>query len=1031
MSLTEFALKRNRLTLVVVAVIVLGGGAAYRSLPRSEDPEFTIRTALVSTFFPGASPERVEQLVTDTIEQKIQEIPELDYVASESRTGVSLIYVNIKEQYADMRPIWRKLRDKVDDARPSLPEGIEGPNVQDDFGDVFGIMVALTGDGFSPAEMNEHAKETRKDLLLLPDVARVEILGDQEERIFVEFSNARLAELGMSPSQLAGVLQAENIVLPGGTVVVGPEKIVVEPTGNFESIEDLRRAVIRLPRAEGASERLIYLEDIATVSRSYIDPPATIVRFNREPAVLLAVNMASEGNIVSLGERVDAFLREREAELPVGLEFRYAAFQPRYVTAAIDDFMVNLLEGVVAVVGVMLIFLGMRTGLIVGTMVPLTMLATILLMPSMSVTLQQVSIASLIIALGMVVDNGIVMSEDIMVRIQNGQERLAACVQAGRELNIPLLTSTLTTAAAFLAIFLAQSTVGEYCRDLFIVVSTALLASWLMALTVIPLFCYWFIRIKEGTGPQEFRSGFYRRYRAFLTWLLTHRALSLAVLLLAFLGSLALFGLVPKIFFPAANRPQFAIDLWLPEGTDLRETDRTAERLEAALAGRKEVENLSVYVGESAPRFYLGLNQEQSNENYAFFLVNCADTAGMDRLMADAYAFVEENLPNAEATVKKLETGAPVGAPIQVRISSRDVSAEGIKTLYRLSDGVKEVLKRTPGTLSVRDTWGTPIKKLYVRVDQARARRAGISSQDIAVSLLTQLSGYQATEYRERDEVIPVEFRSVAANRNDLGKIEGLNVYSLEGGQSVPLRQIARPEFASEAAKIERRNRKRVLTVKCDVAGRTAAEVLEEVRPEIEKLSRSWPAGCAVEYGGEFEESEKANRSIAEQLPISAFIIAALLIWQFNSFRKTAIIVLTIPMGLIGAILALYLTGNAFGFMATLGVVSLAGIVINNAIVLIDRIEVEIAEGKPPAEAVVLSAQKRLRPIFLTTVTTLAGMLPLAITGGPLWESMAWTIIGGLLFATLLTLGLVPVLYSLFYRVSFEKGREYGVIGGK
>ena len=1020
MSLTEFALKRSRLTVVILLVILLGGISSYLSLPQSEDPAFTVRTALVRTYFPGASPERVEQLVTDKLEQKIQELPELDHISSESRTGVSLVFVEIKEKYQDMSPIWRKLRDKVDDTKPYLPDGISGPYVDDDFGDVFGIMIAMTGDGFSQAELDDYAREVRKDLLLIDDIARVSIMGNQEERIFIEFSNARLAELGLSPAQLADVLETENIVLPGGYVNIGPDKIVIEPTGNYEEVEDLRDTVIRLSRAGG--ERLIYLKDICSINRSYVDPPETIVHYNGQPSVLLAVNMVKEGNIVELGEKIDGFLKVKRRDLPVGIDFHYAAYQPEYVSAAINDFMVNLLEGVAAVLIVMLLFLGLRTGLVVASLIPMTMLLTFLLMNSYGVTLQQVSIASLIIALGMLVDNAIVMSEDIMVRLQHGASRFEAAVAAGKELAIPLLTSTLTTSAAFLAIFLAQSTVGEYCQSLFIVVTMALISSWILALTMIPLFCCWFLKTKKDSKPQDFQGSFYRFYRAFLTWLLTHRALSIIIILLVLLGVTQLFAYVPKIFFPPAVRPQFVIDFRLPEGTHLRQTYQEMLPLEDFLNNRSEVENFSVYVGESSPRFYLGLSQEQSNENYAFFLVNCRTLGTMDKLMKDAYLFTRENCPNVNPVVKKLEAGTPVGAPIQIRVSGKDITPSGIKNVYRLADEIKGVLKETPGTLSIRDSWGSPIKKLYVRVDQARARKAGLTSQDIAVSLQTQLAGYKATEYREADQIIPVELRSVQANRRDLGKIAGLNVYSLNTGQSVPLRQIARPEFRSEVAKVGRRDRKRVMNIKCDlIPGRTATRVLAEIKPKIAALVEGWPSGYEVEYGGEFEENEKANQSIMDKLPISGFIILLLLVWQFNSIRKTLIIIITIPMGLIGAILGLYLTGSAFGFMSMLGMVALAGIVINNAIVLIDRIKLEMDEGSSGQEAIVQAAQKRFRPILLTTITTLCGLLPLALQGGPLWESMAWTIIGGLLFATVLTLGYVPVLYSLFFKLKFKK----------
>ena len=798
MSLTEFALKRNRLIVMVLLVIIFGGITSYIGLPRSEDPAFVVRTALIITYFPGASPNRVEQLVTDQIEQKIQELPELDHVGSVSRTGVSLVYVNIKEKYKDMRPIWRKMRDKVDDARPSFPEGVDGPYVQDDFGDVFGIMIALTGEGFSQAELNNYAKKFRKDLLQVEEVARVEIMGEQDERIFVEFSNSRLAELGLSPSQLIEALQSENIVLPGGYINIGADKVVVEPTGNYESIDDIRQSLIRLSSSGGSGD-LIHLRDLARVFRGHVTPPDTIVHYNAQPAVLLAVNMVRDGNIVTLGERINDFLAREKATLPIGMDFNYAAFQPFFVTRAINDFMVNLLEGIVAVVVVMLLFLGLRTGLVVGMLIPMTMFLTFLLMRFFGVTLQQVSIASLIIALGMLVDNAIMVSERILVRLENGEERFAAAVNSGKELAVPLLSGTLTTCTAFLCVFLAKSAVGEYCRSLFIVISMALLSSWFLALTMIPLLCFWFLKVKKhkrrvGTGPV------YRRYRRFLQWLLTHRAASVTAIIVIFIVVMGLFTLVPKIFFPPSDRPQFVIDFWLPEGTNIETTFREMLPVEKYLTARPEIRNFSVYVGESSPRFFLGLDQEPSNENYAFFLVNCRSVEPMDKLMADIHRFILENCPDVNPVVKKLETGAPVGAPIQVRVVGRDISPPGLKTMQRLAGQVRQVLQATRGTFSIRDSWGSPSRKLYVKVDQARARRAGLSSKEIAVSLQTQLAGYTVTQYREEDEVIPIQLRSTQANRNDLSKIEGLNIYSLQTGWSVPLLQIARPEFISEVS---------------------------------------------------------------------------------------------------------------------------------------------------------------------------------------------------------------------------------------
>jgi multidrug efflux pump len=1021
-DLTRFALERRVVTGVLVVVLVIAGLQAFFGLPRSEDPGFIIRVALVTTYFPGASPERVEELVTDKLEKAIQEIPEVDFISSESKTGVSIVYVNVFERYKVMRPIWDNLRRKVERAARQLPDGVRGPFVNDEFGDVFGILIGLTGEGYDYAELKVVADQVRDQLLRLDDVAKVQISGAQEERIFVEYNNARLAELGLSPLQLRSILESRNIIIPGGSVAVGPERISLEPSGNFESVADLSRAVISLP----GRHDLVYLGDIARITRGYIDPPQSKMFTNGIPSLGLAVSLREGGDISRLGAEVDALLSRLRAAYPIGVDLEVLNFQPRTVDGKVREFVVNLLEAVGIVMLVMLVMLGLRTGLVVASLIPTTMILSFLVMSFLGIGLDQMSLASLIIALGMLVDNAIVMSESIMVRMAAGQPPAEAALGSARELRIPLLTSSLTTAAAFLPIYLARSSTGEYTAPLFKVVTIALLCSWLLSLTVTPLLCVTFLRIKGNPEAGSYDTPFYRRYRAMLLGVLRRpgRALGavLALLLLAFMGM----GRLPFVFFPPSDKSTFTVALDLPLGTSIERTEEVARAVDGFIDRELRVSDergngvtrWGTWIGEGAPKFELAYNPEPPSPNYAFLLVKTTSRETLLALIPRLEAFCRDIFPDLEVTAHPLGLGPPIEVPIEVRLSGDDT-----ETLFGLVDRVRAHLRSIPGTKSVRDNWGLRTKKLVVRIDEPRALRAGVTNEDVAVSLQTMLSGIETTQFREADEVIPVTLRSVAADRQDLGKLETLNVYSQATGRSVPLKQVADVEVAWEPSRIYRRNRLRTVTVESDVqAGTTAAAVTSRLRPWLREKSRDWPLGYVWELGGENETSTKANESIVVNLPLVGLVILMLLVWQFNSLVKPTIILLTIPLSLIGVSFGLLVTRQYMGFMPFLGIISLAGIVINNAIVLIDRIGIEIDEnGLEPARAVIEAAQRRLRPILLTTATTVGGLLPLWLGGGAMWEAMAVAIIFGLVFATALTLGVVPILYSLFYRVRYNR----------
>ena len=1029
MDLTRYAIDNRVVTFVVLLAVAVSGLFAYRDLPRAEDPGFLVRNAIVRTVFPGAAPERVELLITDPIERAIQEIPEVAHITSESRTGQSIVTVEIRESVTELRPVWDNLRRKVDRASGELPQGVV-PVVDDELGEVFGTVVTITADGFTYAELEDVAEQVGDVFLRIDDVAKVDIQGTQGERIFVTFDNARLSRLGLSVGQLQGILESSNIIVSGGSVETGAERITLEPTGKFTSVEDIRRTLITLP----GSGETVFLGDVADVRRGYAEPARKKVRANGEPALALAISMREGGNIVRLGDNIRAAIADLEQRYPVGVVFDILAFQPDVVERAVSTFVVSILQAVGIVLACMLLFLGLRTGLVVATLVPMTMLATLMLMRFFDIGLDKMSLVSLIIALGLLVDNAIVMSESILVRLRSGADPRTAALASAGELRVPLLISSLTTIVAFLPIVLAESAVGEYTAPLAKVIAITLLSSWLLAITMIPLLCMIFLRVRRGrstqaTGTAEsreetFDTPFYRRYRGVLALLLRHPLVTVVASFGVLVAALGLFRFVDQSFFPDTREVLFTGDFEFPYGTSFAHTEAAMLDIERFLIkelkardDREGVRNWAFYVGGGAPRFTLGYNPAQPHPGYAAFIGNAsvfeALGASMDRLQA----YVEANHPDIEVTLKRLASGPGGGTPVEVRLVGPDQDV-----LFELADGVKTRLASLAGTRNITDDWGAQTKKLIVEIDDARARRAGITNRDIAVSLRTALSGATVTEYREGGEAIPVVLRSEVGERGDIGKLESINVYA-QSGRNVALRQVADVVLTFEPSRILRRDRSMAVSVLSDLdpgSGASAFGIATAIGDWLAHEHQSWPLGYGYEIGGTFESSSKANASIAEKLPLAGILVLLLLVGQFNSLRKPLIIALTIPLGLTGVVIGLLATGQSLGFMTLLGIISLGGIVINNGIVLIDRIRIEIDDnGLTPASAVMEAAQRRLRPIVLTTATTAGGLLPLWFGGDPLFVSMAVAILFGLIFATVLTLGFVPALYCLLFRVRY------------
>ena len=1017
MSITELAIKKNRVTFLIIVVILIAGLRSLFNLPRAEDPGFIVRIATIVTVFPGASPSRIEQLITNEIEKKVQEIPELDHVRSEMRDGFSITYIVIKETYSDMVPIWDSLKSKIDGIKTSLPQGIYGPFVNDDYGDVFGTVLAISGEGISYKELEAISSDVKDELLRLPQTAKVNIYGKQEQRIFIEFNNTTISLLGISPFQLKEILKRQNIIIPGGSINTDDEKLVLEPSGNFESIDELKKTIIGIP---GRSDT-IFLSDIAKVYRGYVDPPKTKMRSNSRRAIALGVSLKEGGNIILLGEQVKNVMNKLKANYPIGVEFDFICFQPNVVDKKVSGFISNLYQSIAIVFITVLLFLGLRTGLLVASLIPSAMLMGLMFMGVFDIGLNQVSLAALIISLGMLVDNSIVMVESIMIMVEQGKNIFQATIDSAKELRISLLTSSLTTAASFLPIYLAKSKVGEYTAPIFQVVAITLLCSWILSITMIPLLCNYFLKVPKKVKPQSFDSRFYILYRGILKTILRFKYISLVLTFLIFFVSLMGFRFIPKTFFPANERPLLKVTLNLPLGTPIKKTEQVVSKIEKFIhktygtgGSNSKIINFASYIGESGPRFTLNNPPTLASPEYAFMLINLRKFSDLNTVKYAIEKYCFENFPDLMAEVGPLKMGPPVNKPVEIRIFGKE-----IKNLFEISHIVKEKLSSIKGTKNIADDWGGRTKKIVVKVNQLRAKRAGVTSQDIAVSLQTILSGIEVTQFRENDKAIPIIIRSIKDNRSDLGRLETLSIYSIRTGKSIPLKQVADLKIEWGPSKIMRRDRSKVVTVSSTLSeGVTAKEVVDKIRPWLEKESKKWGVGYRFMFGGEIESSVKANASIMAELPLAAFIILLLLVLQFNSFRKPLIILLTIPLGIIGVVVGLIVGKSYFGFMTLLGVVSLSGIVINNAIVLIDRIQLEIDEFERTLfEAIVEAAQRRLRPILLTTVTTIGGLIPLWAFGGLMWEPMALAIIFGLLVATVLTLGVVPVLYSIFYKV--------------
>ncbi len=1026
MNLTKLAIQNNRVTYILLLLIVVLGILGYTSLSRDSMPPYTVRVATVVTNFPGAGPERVETLISDKIEKVAQEIPEVDFIKSESRTGLSVVTVALKEDVdaSDLQPIWDRLRRKIEGIQNDLPSGIYGPNVKDeDVGTVYGIILGIEADGFSNAETKNYADDLRNQIIALDDAAKVEIGGDIAERIYVEYQDAELSKYGLSGSQLKNIISATNIIIPAGEINLGSERITIEPSGNLESIEDIANILVPIGQAG-----TIKLGDLTLIRRDYIHPRESIVKIDGKEGIALYISLKEGANIIKLGEEVDALIQSYNSQLPIGLNVRRLSSQDHDVALNISGFISNVVQSIVIVLLVMFIFLGLRTGLVVATLIPTAIISTLLFMGFFDVGLNQVSLAALIMALGMLVDNAIVMAESMMVRMEKGETATNAAIASSKELMVPLLISSLTTSAAFLAFFLAESIMGEIMGELFVVITIALLSSWMMALTIIPLLAIVIIRVKKDkeVAKKSIFDILNVYYNKVLDIALGRPLITIGLIIILFFLSLVGFGKLPFNFMPDSERNLVTLDLNLPLGTSIQTTQQNIESLEAFIRSDllvNETRNTgildwSAFIGKGPKSYDLGYSPGEANSGYAHLLMNTS-SGNDNQLVIDALEqFCFQNLPDAQTTIKRLGSGGGASMPVQVRLKGDDIGE-----LYQIVNSIKEKLYEIPGTKNIDDDWGPKIKKLFVKIDQTKLSPSGLTNQDIAISLNTYLSGQTVGEYREEDNSIPIVMQAIGNHSLNYDNIESLSIFSQSSGKNIPLAQVATviPEW--QYPKIIRRDLKRNITINCELQkGYTAGDITDELTPWLIEQNQNWKHGYSYELGGEAESSGDAMGAVTAKLPLSFFIIILLLVLQFNSIRKMSIVLITIPLGIIGVVGGLLLTNSYFSFTAFLGVISLAGIVINNAIVLIDRIQLEITEFKrQPGEAITKAANERFRPILLTTFTTSLGLIPLWIGGGAMWEPMAIGIIFGLLFATVITLLFVPIMYKILFRVTLSR----------
>lgn len=1007
-NLTEIAFRYKEFVYFCIAIIFIAGIFSYQQLGRMEDPDFVIRQMVVSVAWPGASAREIEEQVTDKLEKKLQDTPGLDYLRSYSRPGQSIIYVFLKETTPekDVRPTWLEVRNLANDVKSSLPQGVVGPFFNDRFDDVFGSIYALTGDGFSYEDLREQAEKIRRTLLGVPNVKKVQLVGVQAEKIYVEIESSKLAKLGIDPNLLINSIKTQNAMTPSGMVETETDNVYLRVSGMFEDIESIRNIPVR---AAGKSFRL---GDIATVRRGFVDPADPKMFFNGKPAVGLALSMDKGGNILTLGQDLQATIEQIKADLPLGLEIGQVSNQPDIVEESIGEFVKSLLEAVVIVLIVSFLSLGLRSGVVVALCIPLVLAAVFACMKILGIDLHKVSLGALIISLGLLVDDAIIAIEMMSVKLEQGWNRYDAACYAYTATAIPMLTGTLITCAGFIPIGFAKGNAAEFSSSLFTVISLALVISWFASVIVTPLLGYYLIKPNPAhSGAHDaYDSKFYRKFRSILTWCLHHRKLVLNLTLICFIGSIFLFQLIRQEFFPPSLRKEIIVEMSLPEGASIRSTEAVANRFAKEFAGNPDLASYSYHVGEGAPRFVLTSEPTLPNSNYAQFILVAKDLPARQRLTDKTNALLAEKFSEVKSHVKLLQTGPPSSYPVMLRVSGADHE----KT-KEIAKQVGDYMYKQDFLTDINYDWIEKAKTMQLSVDQDKARMLGVDNQTLASSLQMQLSGAAIAEFRQDDKTVSIVFRMDPQDRNNLGRIKDLPLH-IGGGKFVPLGQIANISYDSEQGLIWRRNLKPTITVQAEISnGITGNDATKKVFVGIAPLRAKLPPGYKIEVGGSLENSKKSIGYLLKPVPVMVLVIVVLLMLQLQRISLMLLTLLTAPLGIIGVAVLMLITFKPIGFVAELGILALGGMIIRNSVILIDQIERHIADGQTPWSAIIDSAVLRFRPIMLTAAAAILGMLPLMPS--TFWGPMAIAIAGGLFGATVLTLLVLPVMYAAWFKV--------------
>jgi multidrug efflux pump subunit AcrB len=1003
--LTRFGLERSRFTIAIMAGLIVFGLALYPNFPKREDPVVVIRTAVVSAQFPGMAPERMENLVAVPAERKIRELAEVKDIRTLVTEGSLIVYVDLKDEVSNVNATWQRLRDKMDDVKPDLPEGTLGPFVNSDFGDVAIATIAITGEGFSYREMKDVAESLRKKLYQLPGVAKIDLLGTQDERVWLEIDTGKLASVGVQLDALIKDLRAQNIILPSGSIDASGTRVLLETSGDFPNVRAIETMLTRV----GTTDSLVRLADLVTVQRGYVTPMVKPIYFNGRPTVVLAIVMQPDQDVTQLGGRLRAAARSYEASLPIGYAIDFATYQAEQVRSSVNSALSNVAQTFVVVGALVIVFLGLRAGLVAAMIVPFAVMFSVIGMRAFGIAIEQVSIAAIIIALGLLVDNGVVMVEDIMSRIDLGAPAKDAALAAGQQYAFPLLVSSVTTVAAFLPLFLLSGASGEYAFSLAAVVALTLTGSWIAAVYILPAVTVWLLG--RNRRPQSEPGSSTRTQSLYAAILDIAVRLPVIVVCACFvLVALAViqFKWLPKQMFPLSERNQFLIYMNMPDGTDIAQTEISALAISKWLADPKEnpeVESHILYIGDGGPRFYLTLTPVPPDPAAAFLLVNTRDYQGAIRAADRAWKYLYENHPEARFKIKRLAMGSVESGIVDVEISGPDADR-----LLALGAQVRSLFQAAPGIRDNDDDWGNKVLKVVIDINQDRVRQLGITSEEITQMLKTYFGGSAVSIYREGDNTIPIALRAGEATYRSL---EGLTSATFaKNGTLIPLAQIATLRTGFDFSRIRRKNQERTIIVSGRSASLTAGDLLNSIQPGLRALDLS--GGYRIDIGGEIQKSMESNGKLAAGIPAALAVMVIAIILQFNSFRRTLLTFVTIPLILVGIPFGLLATGQPLSFFGTLGIISLAGIIINNAIVLIDQIDIERAD-LALREAIVAASQKRLRPILLTSATTVLGLAPMAIAGGALWQPMAVLMMSGLAVASLLTLLFVPACYFLLF----------------